>query len=291
MRRWIILFFLLFVILNPSHAEENTIASSNQNLTPPAEMYSALEGIIEEIYNEFAVIGSENQVSAKSLQDTGISGDEANSVLLAKISNITHGNSSLIVSPENIITAAAPAGYEDLIGTDLSHQPETQFANEKKEPVISNLFYLEEGFYGISVSYPVFSKEDEYLGYTDVTIRPEELIRSVISPFMEDTGYEVMIVQTDGMIIYDEDEIEIGKNTLTDPVYDTSEMKSSSETLLENETGVISQYTFWDKNWRKQVSRQAIWDTLFLDNQEWRVVIIRNLEADGEELNVTLEDN
>jgi hypothetical protein len=138
-----------------------------------------------------------------------------------KLESVHYGHSSLIISPDNIVTAAAPVTFSGLIGTDLSYQPETSFANERQEPVISNIFYLEEGFYGISISYPIFSEDEEYLGYTDVTIRPEEFFRPVIGPFTEQTGYEVFILQTDGMTVYATNEFEVGKNFLTDPIYDT----------------------------------------------------------------------
>ncbi len=279
MKRWITLGFILLIAISLSHADEITSAtSSDQVLSPPPQMYTVLERITDEISHELFLIMDENQKSALSLQGTGISGESAELVLQTKLSNVTHGHSSLVISPENIITAAAPAMYTDLIGTNLSHQPETRYANEKKEPVISDVFYLEEGFYGISVSYPVFAEDGGYLGYTDITIRPEEFFRSVISNITEESGYEVMIVQSDGTVVYETDEIEIGKNIMTDQVYDSPEMRSASQALLENETGSVANYTFWDKGWNKQVLRQAVWDTISLDNQFWRVAVIRDLE-------------
>ncbi|MCA1916526.1 cache domain-containing protein [Methanospirillum hungatei] len=278
MKRWFVLIFLISIFLIPAYADDLTTDSSlNQNLTVPLEMVSALDRITGEISDELAVIKEQNRISAESLRTISISGDDATSVLERKLETVPYGHSSLIISPDNIITAAAPTRYSGLIGTDLSYQPETRFANEKQEPVISNIFYLEEGFYGISISYPIFSEDDEYLGYTDITIRPEEFFRPVIGPFTEQTGYEVFILQTDGMTVYETDEVEIGRNVLTDPIYDTPEMRNVSHAVLEHEDGTVI-YTFWDKNWKRQVPRQAIWNTLSLDNQEWRVAVVRNLE-------------
>jgi signal transduction histidine kinase len=278
MKRWSVLIFLILIFLNPAYADDIAPDSSlNQNLVPPSDMLSALDRITGEISNDLAIIREENQKSAESLRTIGISGENATSVLERKLESVHYGHSSLIISPDNIVTAAAPVTFSGLIGTDLSYQPETSFANERQEPVISNIFYLEEGFYGISISYPIFSEGDEYLGYTDVTIRPEEFFRPVIGPFTEQTGYEVFILQTDGMTVYATNEFEVGKNFLTDPIYDIPEMRNVSHAVLENEDGTVT-YTFWDKNSNRQVPRQAIWDTLSLDNQEWRVAVVRNLE-------------
>ncbi len=277
MKRWFVLIFFILIFLNPVYAVDIAPNSSlSQNQVPSSDMLSALDSITGEISDELATIKEENRKSAESLRTIGISGENATSVLVTKLENVPHGHSSLIISPDNIVTATAPATFLGLIDTDLSYQPETRFANERQEPVISNIFYLEEGFYGISISYPIFSEDEEYLGYTDVTIRPEEFFRPVIGPFTEQTGYEVFILETNGMTVYETDEVEIGKNVLTDPIYDTPEMRNVSHAVIENESGTI-QYTFWDKNWNRQVLREAVWNTLSLDNQNWRVAVVRNV--------------
>ncbi|HOJ97780.1 MAG TPA: hypothetical protein PK024_13190 [Methanospirillum sp.] len=162
MKRWFVFICLISVFLNPAYAG-NIVpdSSSNRNLAPPSDMLSALDRITGEISNQLAIIREENSISAESLRTIGISGENATSVLVTKLEKVPYGHSSLIISPDNIVTAAAPVTFSGLIGTDLSYQPETRFANERQEPVISNIFYLEEGFYGISISYPIFSENKE----------------------------------------------------------------------------------------------------------------------------------
>lgn len=277
MKSWFLFLLLLLLIQIGSCADENTSFSSlDQNFTPPPEMYSALGMISNEIDTELADIREQNRMSAQALQNTGLSGADAISVLLSKLGNVTYGHSSLIISPDNVVTAAAPGRYADLIGHDLSYQPETRFANARQEPVISNMFYLEEGFYGISISYPIFSEQGDYLGYTDVTIRPEEFFRPLLGSFTEQNGYDVLILQTDGMTVYETNEEEIGRNVLTDPLYDTPDMQNVSHAIMDDEKGAI-RYTFWDQQWNRQVPREMIWETLSLDNQDWRIGIVRNL--------------
>ncbi|NLV26617.1 MAG: sodium:calcium antiporter [Methanomicrobiales archaeon] len=283
-----ILLMLLMVLFYPACGEELTNESFFDNPSPD-EMKPALDSIGKTIIQVLNEVREENRLSADALASTGISGDEAAKALSLKLENITYSHSSLVISPENTVTAAAPKQYAHLIGTDLSYQNETRFATDQQSPVVSNIFYLEEGFYGISISYPVFSG-DKYLGYTDVTIRPEEFLRPVISPFTEQTGYEVFILQTDGMTVYETNEVEIGKNVLTDPIYDTPEMRNVSRAVIDNPEGTI-EYSFWNRFWNKQTERQAIWDTLALDNQEWRIGVVRDINGSADESGIAHEQS
>lgn len=271
-----ILLILIMFLFYPGCGEELTNESLFDKPSPD-EMKPALDSVGETIIQALNEVREENRMSAENLAITGISGDEAARALSLKLDNITYSHSSLVISPENVVTTAAPEQYANLIGTDLSYQNETRFVTEKQSPVVSNIFYLEEGFYGISISYPIFSGE-EYLGYTDVTIRPEEFFHPIISPFTEQTGYEVFILQTDGVTVYETSEVETGKNVLTDPLYDTPEMRNVSRAVIDNPEGTI-EYSFWNRFWNKQTERQAVWNTLTLDNQEWRIGVVRDING------------
>jgi len=273
MKRFLILLVLTAFIINPVWAQPAGI----QPVDPaaPPEMVTVLEKITGDVSTELASLRLANQQSAEALGKTGIFKDAATAILDAKLANVTYGHSSLIISPEGMVTAASPSRYIGLVGTDLSYQPEVQYANSKKHPVISGVFLMEEGFYGISVSYPIFSRDNQYLGYTDITIRPEEFFRNIAVPITEQTGYEVFIIQKDGLTIYETNEEETGTNVLTDPLYDTPEMQNVSRAVIDNQSGTI-QYTFWNQYWNKQVPREAVWTTLTTDDQEWRIGVVRN---------------
>ncbi len=273
MKRFLILLVLTAFIINPVWAQPAGI----QPVDPaaPPEMVTVLEKITGDVSTELASLRLANQQSADALGKTGVYKDAATAILDAKLANVTYGHSSLIISPEGMVTAASPSRYIGLVGTDLSYQPEVQYANSKKHPVISGVFLMEEGFYGISVSYPIFSRDNQYLGYTDITIRPEEFFRNIAVPITEQTGYEVFIIQKDGLTIYETNEEETGTNVLTDPLYDTPEMQNVSRAVIDNQSGTI-QYTFWNQYWNKQVPREAVWTTLTTDDQEWRIGVVRN---------------
>jgi hypothetical protein len=282
MKYFLGLLVIILFVLYPVTAEQNADLSNNSpGFKKITDADTVLDKLINEISTQLTLIQDENKKSVEALSEAGISGDVANNLLDSKLNNLTYAHSSLVISPEVIVTAASPSKYTGLIGTNLSYQPETRYVIGQKKPVITDLFPLEEGFYGISVSYPIFSKNKEYLGYTDVTIRPEEFLRQIIIPITESAGYEALIIQKNGTTIFENNAEEVGKNVLTDPMYDTPELKNLANNVVNNEFGTAN-YTFWNVNWNNKIPRQVIWKTLKLDDQEWRVGIIKNLnESDN----------
>ena len=242
-----------------------------------AQMSALLEKATTDVSAGLSRLQKSNAESADKLSKTGIEGDAAGNVLQEKLSAASpYVISSLVIESEGIVTAAAPAHYETIVGTDLGYQPEVQHANKVKEPVLSDLFLLEEGFAGVSLSYPVFSGVT-YLGYTDLTFRPEIFLRQYFRPLTEETGYEFMVLQTDGTILYETNEEEVGKNALTDPLYQPTEIPKLAEKMVAESSG-RGEYTFWDMDWKREVSRELYWSTVTFDGTEWRVSVIRDIE-------------
>ncbi|WFN35467.1 cache domain-containing protein [Methanogenium sp. S4BF] len=256
-----------------------TTSSDEPPVVPEdAEMTALLERADTEISAGLSQLQESNAESAKKLSETGITGDAAANVLQEKLSGTSpYVISSLVIDTEGVVTAAAPVHYEPIVGTDLGYQPEVQYANEVKEPVLSGIFMLEEGFAGISLSYPVFSG-DTYLGYTDLTFRPEIFLRQYFRPLTEETGYEFMVLQTDGTILYETNEEEVAKNTFTDPLYQSTEIPKLAEKVVAESSG-RGEYTFWDVDWKREAGREIFWSTVFFDGTEWRVAVIRDLDG------------
>ncbi|GAB7016070.1 hypothetical protein JCM10550A_14380 [Methanogenium cariaci] len=243
-----------------------------------AKMTALLENATAEVSVGLSQLQECNAESAEKLSKTGITGDAANTLLQEKLVGTSpYLISSLVIDPEGIVTAAAPAHYETIVGTDLGYQPEVQYAHAVKKPVLSGIFMLEEGFPGISMSYPVFSG-DIYLGYTDLTFRPEVFLRQYFRPLTEETGYEFMVMQTDGMILYETNEEEVGKNALTDPIYQSTEIPKLAETIVADQSG-RGEYTFWDMDWKGEVQRELYWSTVPFGETEWRVAVIRDIST------------
>lgn len=254
------------------------ISAPDEPATIPegSEMTALLERATANVSAGLSQLQESNAESAKELAQTGIAGDAAANVLQEKLAGTSpYVISSLAIDTAGIVTAAAPAHYEVMAGMDLGYQSEVQYANEVKEPILSHIFMLEEGFPGISLSYPIFAGDDTYLGYTDLTIRPEVFLRQYFSPITEETGYEFMVLQTDGMILYETNEEEVGKNAITDPIYQSTEIPKLAEQIAAEQSG-RGEYTFWDMDWKGEVPRELYWSTVAFDGTEWRVAVIHD---------------
>jgi hypothetical protein len=244
------------------------------------DMESTAEELVKSIDTGLMELRDAVGENAQALSRVGLSGPEAEETLADTLLDYPWALSSLVISKEGIVLTAVPEDHEDLVGMDLSWQPQVQKANSEQVPIVSDVFMMAEGFEGISQSYPVFSLTREYLGYTDITYKPEDFLEKRIAPVADGTDYDVWVAQVDGTDIYDTTTEEIGKNILTDPVYADPALQEIFGRIIAEPSG-SGQYTFWDRNWDKMVTKTAVWDTAGIDGAEWRVVVTRIEEQDA----------
>ncbi len=273
----IILLMVSGFILVPSSAGE---PSGHEAM----EQY--LGDITGEITDTLLDLQAANEESAARIGEHWNESAQLKEILTTKIETVPAGKSSLIIDQNGTVLMAAPAIQESLIGHDLGYQPEVQEANRLQEPILSSVFPLEEGFSGISLSYPVFSAENDYLGYTDITFSPQDLIGEIIRPILKNTPYDLMILQTDGLVIYETNPEEVGRNVLTDTLYSSDEMKTVSSAITTEPEGTAT-YRFWNRNWNEETSREITWKTLAFNERKWVIAIIGDSEdtltASGDE--------
>lgn len=213
-----------------------------------------------------------------ALSTTGLDGSNAEAVLSENLLRHPWAVSSVVIARDGIVATAVPRNFAGMVGKNLSWQPQVQKANAERVPIVSGVFKMEEGFNGISQSFPVFSSSGEYLGYTDITYVPDVFLARHIEPVIQRTGYDVWVVQLDGTEIFDTTKEEIGKNIVSDPVYADPALHEFSTRILKEPSGIAT-YVFWDKEWNRNVTKTAVWDTAGIDGATWRVVVT---SAEGE---------
>ena len=269
-------FIVLILLMFPVGA---TTDSPALNDSYHQEMKDIIRIVSDQIISGLSTLETENRKSAEELSRAEPGGEEVHGILNTKVASSPYIHSSLIITPDGIVTAASPDRYSGLIGDNLSDQHIVRFANQQQGPVLSDIFLLKEGFYGVSLSYPIFNESGDYQGYTDITFKPEEFLRQYIIPVVEQNNYDMFILDTNGTNIYETNEEEIGKNTLTDPLYTDPEIHQTALAITGNRSGEI-RYHFWNRNWDRSIEREAVWDTLEFDKQKWRVAIVRDIDQD-----------
>ena len=212
--------------------------------------------------------------TSKTLSVTGLSGKSAEDALSDNLQHYPWALSSWTISSEGIVLATAPGEYAGYVGTNLSGQEHVRAANMKQAPTISRVFPLIEGFNAIVQTYPVFSTSGEYLGYVDITYKPEVFLKPHIEPMLNETPYDVWVIQSEGTEIYDTTPEEIGKNILTDTIYADPAMQEIVNRIVLEQSGT-GRYTFWDRAWSRNVTKVAVWETAGIDGAAWRVGVTR----------------
>jgi hypothetical protein len=243
-------------VTNPKTAEMKAVAG---NLT--ASIDAGLRDLKAGVKN-----------NSLALSTTGLSGQKAEEILALNLLHYPWAVSSLVISRDGIVMTAVPKNYAGIVGTNLSWQPQVQKANTERVPVVSEVFRMEEGFTGISQSYPVFSSLGEYLGYTDITYTPDTFIERHIRSTAGTTAYDVWVAQTDGTVIYNTHKEEIGTNIFSDPAYADPALQEIFTRIIKEPSG-SGKYTFHDDNWNGNVTKTAVWDTAGIDGATWRVVV------------------
>jgi len=252
--------------------------------TQSAGMVAVADTVVPSINAGLGELKDGIRNNSLALSETGLAGREAEAILARNLLRHPWAVSSLVISKEGIVLAAAPENYAGIVGEDLSWQSQVHDANTKQVPIISGVFLMAEGFTGVSQSYPVFSPSAEYLGYTDITYAPDVFLGRQILPVINGTGYDVWVTQVDGTVIYDTTREEIGKNLFTDPAYADPALQAIFSRIVQEPSGAGT-YTFRDRDWNRNVTKTAVWKTAGIDGTSWRVVVTGT--ADENDLKTT----
>ncbi len=172
-----------------------------------------------------------------------------------------------------ILRYIEPSDYRNFENADISMQDHVIDLRENPQAEFSSGFMAVEGFLAVDLAYPVFDKEGKLFGSVSVLIRPELLIKPLLKKSKIPEDYELWIMQTDGMIIYDSDQAEIGKMLFSDPVY------AKYESLLDLGKKIAAKpegegsYVYLAPGSNERTVKEAIWKTIKIHDREWRVVL------------------
>ncbi|MDD4126641.1 MAG: cache domain-containing protein [Methanomicrobium sp.] len=215
--------------------------------------------------------------TAYSASDEGLFGEDIQKILDLAETEIPGIATIGIFDKNGIVTAISPESHNEIVGWDLSGTPVVSSMNEGMVPQMTDLFALSEGGYAASINYPVFSPEKEYTGFVSLTFDPYILVNDYASMLMNETGFQLMVLQTDGVVLYDSDINEVGKETFGNPMYDDfPKIPEFVKACTQSFSGEY-EYKYLDKNLEKTVNKKAFWTTAGLYKTQWRLICIREI--------------
>lgn len=269
---FVVAIFVAVAVLSAGCTEGDQPSSLQE--TRDSVLRDAVAGINGELESVKASIGED----ARVLGETGIASAAGKEALRQTMLNYPYTESALVVTKDGVVVTAVPENYAGTVKSDISSHPETGRAVREQVPLVSEVFPLKEGYAGVAQSYPIFAEGGEYLGFVSIAYRPDTLIGRVVAPLTNGTPYDIWVTQTDGRVIYDTTSEEIGKNLFSDPAYQSAVLQEAFPRIVAEPSGSLD-YSFWDRNWERNVTKEAVWETAGIDGAEWRVVVTRNLDT------------
>jgi len=179
---------------------------------------------------------------------------------------------------ENDIRIASTSDTEKTPGTAKAtiHYTKEELQAAGANCIISNYGQAGFGESGVTVTAPVYDAEGQYNGTLRVVINTGYLFSGIAEYLRSEYGYTIWVVQNDGLQIYDENTEEIGRNILTDPLYQTVSIQNIVHDILDNERGNAS-YIFFDVAWSDYTQMNSVWETIIPGyGMKWRLVLTDN---------------
>lgn len=137
-----------------------------------------------------------------------------------------------------------------------------------KDTYVSKYQIMRSGKMTIASVYPV-EKDGTYFGFLYLDYDPYDLFGDVQQTVSE-YGLNLMVVQTDGVEVYDPDVWELGKNTLNDPEFD--EIREIVKKVVAGGEGEDT-YEFVEDGGTAKVTKTISWTTLNYGGQSWAVAV------------------
>jgi len=222
----------------------------------------------------FTAIDRDLSGTAKRLSVIGIKSDEARKVLGDLCQNHPYSVDCAVVDAAGKMIMVEPQAYKGFEGSDISSQAHIKSMLRKKKPVFSGVFSSVEGKKTIDFEYPVFSAEKEFLGSVSMLVDQEMLAENAIIPIVQGTPCKVWIMQKNGLIVYDLDRNQIGRNIFSDELYrEFNVLVSFARTVANTKDGAGS-YNFYASGLddKTLVEKYAAWETASLYGNDWRII-------------------
>lgn len=216
--------------------------------------------------------------ASHNLSATGLEGAGAREVLSKLIKSNPRLTEAVTISKEGKIIVSESKEYKGAEGADISKQDAIVklLGTEDPDPIFSSLFQTAEGFDAVALIYPVYSTDGKFLGGISATFEPEKVVKALVSPWINETDRSFWIMQTDGLMIYDNDAGQIGKNIFEDPHYKPfTSLLTMAEKMVSERSGHGSYDFQITEGDTKVVTKEVYWTTAGLHGREWRLAITR----------------
>lgn len=178
--------------------------------------------------------------SAKLLAEHYANNAHTNTEASRLIQQNRYFNSIVMADTKGKVIASAPTGL-NLNNTSLQTAGARQSLAEQK-PLVSNPFHSALGNYIISISSPVISNSNNYLGFISGTLhlKRDSILSELLGHHFASEQYRVYVYNSDGVLLYHRDQQKIGEN-ISDLI--TGQVKAATSNTAKGMA--ITKHTHW----------------------------------------------
>jgi hypothetical protein len=264
----------------PAHGESTvstqTVVPTQGTLRAPATLApdAALDAVAPTIQAALDRLDRDTASGAEALGPTAMTGNETRRILRDLALASPAVIDATAVSKDGVMLTVEPAEYAEAEGADISDQEQVRRLRETQKPVMSGVFATVEGVNATDLEHPVFAPSGAFNGSASLLFRPTVLLTIAVQEALAGRSAEVFVMDTDGVVLYDRDAAEVGKNTFTDPLFaGNSELLAIAERMRTEPEGTGS-YTFTAEGSATTVRKEVLWTSVGLHGTEWRVVAV-----------------
>jgi hypothetical protein len=276
----LILILLVSVAANVYFLNQN-IALTNEGKSDATkvQMTTLLSAVQVSTDAEIKRIGQSLTYAAQQLGTTGLTGSQADAILNALTANSTYIINSATENLQNIIVAAEPANWSYIEGRHVGEQTYLNpNPNGEITPVMTPVIPLQSDMMGNALAAPVFNSQKELIGTVSVIFDPAKLLNNTVTTALVDTGYTMTVMQTNGLMVFDTDPLQLYKNMFTDPAYaNYTQLLLLGHHVADYSSGNGSYRFTVDAASNIVVNKDCYWTTVYAYGQEWRLALQHSL--------------
>lgn len=270
----IIPFIVILIVLAISVVILAKIFQLKEVMTPSGKARSIVLGkVAEKVQSALTSANRDFSLAAKDIARYDLMSDPVRSILKELAARHPFIVDCCIVDTNGIMVVVEPEHFKSFEESDIHDQEQVQKIYQTHLPVMSKAFMAVEGFQAVDIEYPIMNAGDEFVGSLSMLIRPDSMLVDIIKPIIKGVPVNVWVLQKDGVILYDRNKEEIGRNLFTDEMYKPyGNLQALGHEITETETGNGS-YTFLSDTMTETIEKQCFWETVGLYDMQWKLIL------------------
>lgn len=248
--------------------------SKSYSVSVPGYPAAAAAQAQKAVQSGLDLLDGDMSVAAGRLSTLPLNGPEARQVLNELYSRHPGIIDLVATDAAGTMVTFVPESYKKYEGRFVGDDEKMKNFSRDKKPLLSAMFRTVEGVDALVIMWPVFSDKGVFTGSLSALFRPDRLFAQDLEKVTGGSGIEIVILQTDGLVLFNTGGTETGNNLFTHPMYQqATELLALGKAMVAQESG-SGPYTFISRETGKQAKKQAAWLSAGLHGTNWRLIAI-----------------